>query len=77
MERAGPIHDLDLRNIDWSSVGGESGSGARTMNPDWVTDIRDQCLKASVAFFFKQWVVFEKRPQAGSWMEGSGPKCLQ
>jgi protein gp37 len=46
---------LDLRNIDWVIVGGESGHGARPMEPDWVEDIRDQCLEADVAFFFKQW----------------------
>lgn len=46
---------LDLRNTDWVIVGGESGHGARPMEPDWVEDIRDQCLEADVAFFFKQW----------------------
>lgn len=36
-------------------VGGESGPGARPMKPEWVTEIRDQCAQAEVAFFFKQW----------------------
>jgi len=36
-------------------VGGESGPGARPLDPAWVTDIRDQCLRAKVPFFFKQW----------------------
>jgi len=51
----GPLPDLDLSGIDWVIVGGESGPGARPMNSDWVTDIRDQCRVARVAFFFKQW----------------------
>ena len=51
----GPLHDLDLSNIDWAIVGGESGFGARPMLVDWVTDIRQQCQDADVAFFFKQW----------------------
>jgi protein gp37 len=41
--------------IDWVIVGGESGSKARPMHPAWVRDIRDQCVKARVPFFFKQW----------------------
>lgn len=51
----GPMRRLDLRGLDWVIVGGESGPGARPMRPEWVTDIRDQCLDAEVAFFFKQW----------------------
>jgi protein gp37 len=46
---------LDLRGIDWVIVGGESGPGARAVQPDWVTEIRDQCIAGGVAFFFKQW----------------------
>jgi protein gp37 len=57
----GPLPNMDLRNIDWVIVGGESGAGARTMKPEWVTDIRDQCLEASVAFFFKQWGGIRKK----------------
>ncbi len=58
----GPLNDLNLEGIDWVIVGGESGPGARPMNPEWVTDIRDQCRKSGVAFFFKQWGgVFKKR----------------
>jgi protein gp37 len=44
-----------LHNIDWVIVGGESGKDARPMHPDWVHSLRDQCNKASVSFFFKQW----------------------
>jgi protein gp37 len=50
----GPLPKLNLRSIDWVIVGGESGPGARPMNPDWVRQIRDQCLHADVPFFFKQ-----------------------
>jgi protein gp37 len=65
----GPLQGLTLEGIDWVIVGGESGPGARPMNPEWVTDIRDQCLKAGVAFFFKQWGgVFKKR--TGRLLEG-------
>jgi len=51
----GPLPNLDLQAIDWVIVGGESGAGARMMEADWVTDVRDQCQEAGVAFFFKQW----------------------
>ncbi len=51
----GPLPDIDLSNIDWVIVGGESGPGARPMHADWVTDINNQCLAANVPFFFKQW----------------------
>ena len=44
-----------LPSIQWVIVGGESGRDARPMNPDWARSIRDQCLDASVPFFFKQW----------------------
>lgn len=36
-------------------AGGESGGGARPIEPEWVRSIRDQCADAEVAFFFKQW----------------------
>lgn len=51
----GPLPNLNLRGIDWVIVGGESGPGARLMEPEWVRDIRNQCHRAKVAFFFKQW----------------------
>ena len=58
----GPLPNLDLRDIDWVIVGGESGPNARPMDPGWVREIRDQCIGAGVAFFFKQWGgVFKKR----------------
>ncbi|HLY60712.1 MAG TPA: phage Gp37/Gp68 family protein [Terriglobia bacterium] len=46
---------INLKSIAWVIVGGESGAGARPMRKEWVVDIRDQCRKAKVPFFFKQW----------------------
>jgi protein gp37 len=50
-----PVGNLNLGGIHWVIVGGESGPGARSMEREWVIDIRNQCLAAKVAFFFKQW----------------------
>jgi protein gp37 len=46
---------INLDGISWVIVGGESGPGARPMEAEWVRNIRAQCKKAGVAFFFKQW----------------------
>ena len=46
---------IRLSRIQWVIVGGESGAGARPMDAEWVRDIRDQCQRAGVPFFFKQW----------------------
>lgn len=46
---------LDLRGISWVIVGGESGPGARPMKKEWVVSVRDQCRRARIPFFFKQW----------------------
>jgi protein gp37 len=51
----GALPDLQLAGVHWAIVGGESGAGARPMQPDWVREIRDQCVAAGVPFFFKQW----------------------
>lgn len=51
----GPLPSLDLANIDWVIVGGESGHNPRPMDADWVLDIQEQCESNKVAFFFKQW----------------------
>ncbi len=51
----GPLRGLDLTGIGWVILGGESGPGARVMKREWVRDIRDQCRRAGVPFFFKQW----------------------
>lgn len=65
----GPLPRLDLTDIDWVIVGGESGPGARPVDPDWVRDIRDQCLSAGVPFFFKQWGGARKKA-AGRLLDG-------
>jgi protein gp37 len=46
---------INLNNIDWVIVGGESGNRARPMDKEWVINIKQQCEKQDVAFFFKQW----------------------
>ncbi len=51
----GPLPNLNLDNIHWVIVGGESGFNARPMEKIWVEDIRLQCESANVPFFFKQW----------------------
>lgn len=51
----GPLPDIPLEGIDWVIVGGESGHTPRTMKPEWVIDIKEQCEQTGVAFFFKQW----------------------
>jgi protein gp37 len=51
----GDLGQLHLHGIDWTIAGGESGPGARPVDPDWVRSIRDQCIDAEVPFFFKQW----------------------
>jgi protein gp37 len=59
----GPLPELDLTGIDWVITGGESGPGARPIQLEWVTNIRDICKKDGVAFFFKQWG--GRTPKAG------------
>lgn len=49
------ITNLDLKNIDWVIVGGESGFKARPMEEEWVRNIKNQCKEQNVPFFFKQW----------------------
>lgn len=51
----GSLPKLDLTNIDWVIVGGESGPKARPMEEKWVLEIKDQCKEQNVPFFFKQW----------------------
>ena len=50
----GPV-SLDLSGIAWLIAGGESGPGARPVDAEWITGLRDSCNAANVAFFFKQW----------------------
>jgi protein gp37 len=52
---------VDLTDIDWVIVGGESGPGARPMQKEWVLALRDQCRDADVPFFFKQWGGLRKK----------------
>lgn len=77
-----PVGKLDLTGIAWVIVGGESGPGARSMDAQWAIDIRNQCVKARVAFFFKQWGGFS--PKAGGrllegqeWNEFPGRQAAQ
>jgi protein gp37 len=49
------LGELDLTGIHWVIVGGESGRGARPMKQEWVESIMEQCARADVPFFFKQW----------------------
>jgi protein gp37 len=65
----GALPHLNLNGVDWVIVGGESGPGARPMNPDWVKQIQMQCAKAQVAFFFKQWGGVHKK-KTGRQLEG-------
>ncbi len=65
----GPLPDLDLRGIHWVIVGGESGPKARPMSPAWARDLRDQCRRMKVPFFFKQWGGTNKK-QAGRVLDG-------
>jgi protein gp37 len=60
---------LDLTGIHWVIVGGESGAGARPMDPEWVRSLRDQCARANVPFFFKQWGGTQKS-RAGRVLDG-------
>lgn len=65
----GPLPDLDLRGIDWVIVGGESGPGARPLDPAWAIDLRRQCQRWGIPFFFKQWGG-ARRKRAGRELEG-------
>ena len=65
----GPISKMNLKGINWVIAGGESGPGARPLERDWVVGVRDQCLKAKVPFFFKQWGGVQKK-KAGRLLDG-------
>jgi protein gp37 len=74
----GPLRDLDLSNIDWVIVGGESGKKARPIQEFWVWDIMQQCRDAEVAFFFKQWGGRNKKKSGrllGGNVYGEMPVC--
>lgn len=57
----GSLENLCLDNIQWVVVGGESGSGARPVEKDWIINLRDNCQKSKVPFFFKQWGGWNKK----------------
>jgi protein gp37 len=63
------LPDLPLDGISWVIVGGESGPGARSMEPNWVREIRDQCQQSGIAFFFKQWGGVQKK-RTGRLLDG-------
>jgi protein gp37 len=62
--RQAHITPTKLTRVDWVIAGGESGPGARPMNPEWARSLRDQCEAAGVAFHFKQW---------GEWLASTDP----
>ncbi|MEM9668644.1 MAG: DUF5131 family protein [Pseudomonadota bacterium] len=51
----GSVGIINLSNIDWAIVGGESGHSARPIKTEWIDEIYQQCRDAKTAFFFKQW----------------------
>ncbi len=63
------IPKLPLKGIHWVIVGGESGPGTRYMDPNWVRDLRDQCVSKKVPFFFKQWGGINKK-KTGRMLDG-------
>ena len=63
------LGEIDLSGIHWVIVGGESGHGARPLNPIWVRKILRQCRKQNVPFFFKQWGGVQKS-KAGRLLDG-------
>lgn len=65
----GSIPNMNLQGIDWVIVGGESGYKSRLIKEEWVTDIKNQCLKSDIAFFFKQWGGTNKK-KSGRLLEG-------
>lgn len=64
-----PMPDLPLEGVQWVIVGGESGRRPRPIEPSWVRELRDRCIQANVAFFFKQWGGRNKKA-AGRTLDG-------
>lgn len=64
-----PMPNLNLSGIDWVIVGGESGPQSRPIESEWVLDVRNQCRRSGVAFFFKQWGGRNKK-KAGRLLDG-------
>jgi len=65
----GPVAEADLSGIHWAIVGGESGPGARPMQPHWVEEIEALCRSAGTAFFFKQWGGINKKATGRTYRE--------
>lgn len=65
----GPLKGMDLSEIDWAIVGGESGFGFRPIKEAWVLEIQKQCREYDVPFFFKQWGGFNKK-KTGRLLDG-------
>jgi protein gp37 len=65
----GDLGELNLDEIDWVIVGGESGPGARPIEIEWVRDVREQCRAQNVPFFFKQWGGVNKK-KTGRLLDG-------
>ncbi|MDQ6610504.1 MAG: phage Gp37/Gp68 family protein, partial [Bacteroidota bacterium] len=65
----GPLMNMNLENINWVIVGGESGRKARVIRESWVWDIKLQCQEQGAAFFFKQWGGVNKK-KAGRLLNG-------
>lgn len=63
------LKELDLSGIDWLIVGGESGHSSRSMEKEWVIELKEKALDNDVAFFFKQWGGFNKK-KTGSLLDG-------
>lgn len=65
----GPLDNFSSAGLDWIVVGGESGPNPRPMAPDWVRDIRDECIASGTPFHFKQWGG-RKKKAAGRILDG-------
>ena len=65
----GSVGGIDLTDIQWAIVGGESGPRARPMQPEWVEEIESACREADAAFFFKQWGGINKK-RSGRLLKG-------
>lgn len=65
----GPIAKRVIEGMDWVIVGGESGPGARSIDPAWVRHVRNVCAQLDIPFFFKQWGGVQKK-RAGRELDG-------
>ena len=63
------VKDIDLSGIEWTIVGGESGSGSRVIKKEWIYEIKEKCDKLNIPFFFKQWGGTNKK-KSGRLLDG-------